>query len=252
MKNSVADRSSNAVELRGSIHRQSSPPEWTAREDTAWIHLDMAGPGNFKDGFASGYGVALLNALYKAVDAAAARIKKRAVRTSNSFLHLRLLSLGLARAHPRHHRTPRPRAFHRVSTLERARKLHRAQRQRLARDGPRPVRQVRLAAASSAHPRRRVPRRAHSTNANPSHDPIFVATYPKPSVATRARPPSGVVAASAAVANAPASAHTRPSHPSTLSPAPRRRRRLLRYEDAPDVRGRSQGGNERARGVVRA
>ena len=30
---------------------------------------------------------------------------------------------------------------------------------------------------------------AHSTNANPSHDPIFVATYPKPSVATRARHP---------------------------------------------------------------
>jgi hypothetical protein len=28
----------------------------------------MAGPGNFKDGLGSGYGVALLNALYKEID----------------------------------------------------------------------------------------------------------------------------------------------------------------------------------------
>jgi len=71
MKNSVADRSNAQSSCAGQFIANHLHPEWTAREDTAWIHLDMAGPGNFKDGLASGYGVALLNALYKAVDAAA-------------------------------------------------------------------------------------------------------------------------------------------------------------------------------------
>jgi len=70
MKNSVADRSNAQSSCAGQFIANHLHPEWTAREDTAWIHLDMAGPGNFKDGLASGYGVALLNALYKAVDAA--------------------------------------------------------------------------------------------------------------------------------------------------------------------------------------
>jgi probable aminopeptidase NPEPL1 len=68
MKNSVADRANAQSSCAGQFIANHLHPDWVARDDTAWIHLDMAGPGNFKDGLGSGYGVALLNALYKEID----------------------------------------------------------------------------------------------------------------------------------------------------------------------------------------
>lgn len=69
MKNSVADRSNAQSSCAGQFIANHLHPEWVARKDTSWIHLDMAGPGNTKDGLATAYGVTLLNALYKAIDA---------------------------------------------------------------------------------------------------------------------------------------------------------------------------------------
>jgi len=69
MKNSVADRSNAQSSCAGQFIANHLNEEWTKRDDARWIHIDMAGPGNLKDGLATAYGVALLAAAYRALDA---------------------------------------------------------------------------------------------------------------------------------------------------------------------------------------
>jgi len=69
MKNSVADRANAQSSCAGQFIANHLNEEWSKREDTRWAHIDMAGPGNLKDGLATGYGVTLLHALYKTLDA---------------------------------------------------------------------------------------------------------------------------------------------------------------------------------------
>jgi probable aminopeptidase NPEPL1 len=69
MKNSVADRANAQSSCAGQFIANHLNEEWTKRVDTKWLHIDMAGPGNTKDGLATAYGVTLLHALYKHLDA---------------------------------------------------------------------------------------------------------------------------------------------------------------------------------------
>lgn len=69
MKNSVADRANAQSSCAGQFIANHLNEEWTKRADTKWLHIDMAGPGNTKDGLATAYGVTLLHALYKHLDA---------------------------------------------------------------------------------------------------------------------------------------------------------------------------------------
>jgi probable aminopeptidase NPEPL1 len=69
MKNSVADRANAQSSCAGQFIANHLHEDWVKRDDTKWLHIDMAGPGNTKDGLATAYGVTLLHALYKHIDA---------------------------------------------------------------------------------------------------------------------------------------------------------------------------------------